>query len=294
MKNQIIFKDKVWVGFLFLLPQLLVIMLFFFYPAGEALIAAFFRKDAFGVSNHFVGLNNFTTLLKDPAYHRALVFSYKFAFWTIIGSIIPAIIISLSILRISKGRQIFQTLISWPLAVAPVIAGAMWLFLFDSSIGLIGRALIANNINWNPAISSGQSFFFLTLVSIWNRIGYNVIFIVSALYGIPHSLYEASALDAFSPWHRTFKITLPIIYPILFFLFIMNIVYSFFETFGIIDITTKGGPGSSTVSLVYKLYRDNFTNYGSSAAQSILLIMMVSGLIWLQFKYTNSKSSGSK
>jgi len=287
MKSQIIFRNKKLIGFLFILPQIIIITLFFLYPSIEALRSAFLMRDAFGINTQFVGFRNFINLINDASYKDALLFSYKYAFWTLLGSTVPAIFLALALYFIKVGKAVLQSLIIWPLVVAPIIAGLLWFFLLDTSIGvltlLIERFLIKD---WNPNINSTHAFILLTIVSIWNRLGYNVIFILAALHGIPHSLYEAASLDKFSSSQTFFNITLPYISPTLFFLFVMNTVYVFFETFGITDITTKGGPGSSTVSLVYKLYNDSFSNYGSAAAQSIFLILMVSFLVFLQFKFT--------
>lgn len=287
MKSQIIFRNKKLIGFLFILPQIMIIAIFFLYPSIEALRAAFLMRDAFGINSKFVGFRNFINLVNDASYRDALLFSYKYALWTLLGSTIPAIFLALALYFIKAGRKTLQSLIIWPLVVAPIIAGVLWFFLLDTSIGvmtsLIERFFIKD---WNPNINSTHAFILLTIVSVWNRLGYNVIFLLAALYGIPNSLYEAASLDKFSNTQKFFNITLPYLSPTLFFLFVMNTVYVFFETFGITDITTKGGPGSSTVSLVYKLYNDSFSNYGSSAAQSIFLIIMVSFLVFLQFKFT--------
>ncbi len=287
MNSQIVFKKKKLIGFLFILPQLIVIILFFLYPSIEALRSAFLMRDVFGINTKFVGFKNFINLINDPSYRDALVFSYKYALWTLIGSIVPAIFLALALYSIKIGRNILQSLIIWPLVVAPIIAGVLWFFLLDSSIGVLTFLIEKFFVKeWNPTINSNHAFILLTMVSVWNRLGYNVIFILAALHGIPHTLYEAASLDKFSNTQKFFNITLPYLSPTLFFLFVMNTVYVFFETFGITDITTRGGPGNSTVSLVYKLYNDSFSNYGSSSAQSIFLIMMVSFLVFLQFKFT--------
>ncbi len=205
--------------------------------------------------------------------------------------IVPAMIMALSIHNVNFGKRFFQTVFIVPQVIAPAVAGVLWLFLFNPTSGIVVEMLKSLGIEWNHALNSNQALALVILVSAWNNIGYNFIFISSALYNLPKSIIEASIMDSSSPWSRFWNITLPQLSPTMLYLMTMNIVYAFFSTFSVIDITTKGGPGRVTTTMAYQIYVDGFlsSNFSRSAAQSVLILFIVSFLIWIQYKLTKGK-----
>jgi sn-glycerol 3-phosphate transport system permease protein len=272
-------------------PQLLVTIVFFLWPAGQALWQSVQAQDAFGFSTHFVGFSNFIALFRDPRYlacfRTTLVFS---ALVTVCGLVISLLLASTAN-RIRKGKFVYQTLLIWPYAVPPAIAAVLWAFLFNPSIGLIAYALGKVGITWNHAVNAGQAMFLVVLASVWQQISYNFVFFSAGLQGIPKSLNEAAAIDGAGPLRRFFDVVLPLLSPTTFFLLVVNIVYAFFYTFPIIDAATAGGPVQATQTLVYKIYVEGFKDFdlGSSGAQSVVLMAIVIGLTVVQFRYIERK-----
>ena len=276
---------------LLLLPQLLVIAVFFYWPALQAVYQSLYLQDAFGLSSEFVGLENFRAVLADPDYYLSARVSVVFAV------LVTGIGLALSLLlayfadQALRAALLFRTLLIWPYAVAPAVAGVLWMFLFNPSVGIITWWLGRLGIEWNHLLDSGQAMALVVIAAIWKQFSYNFIFLLAGLQSIPRAVIEAAAIDGAGRW-RTFRsITFPLLSPTLFFLLVVNIVYAFFETFAIIDAVTEGGPGRATAILVYKVYSDGFKglDIGGSAAQSVILMFIVIALTVVQFRYVEKK-----
>ncbi|MEG1282563.1 MAG: sn-glycerol-3-phosphate ABC transporter permease UgpA, partial [Comamonas sp.] len=272
-------------------PQLLIIGIFFFWPAGQAVLQSFQMEDAFGMSTEWVGLENFRNLFDDPSYlnsfKRTALFSVLVAGVGIAVSLVLAIFAD----RIVRFAMVYKTLLIVPYAVAPVIAGVLWVFLFSPSIGVVTYYLGKLGYNWNHMMNDNQAMALIVMASVWKQISYNFLFFLAGLQSIPKALIEAASIDGAGPWRRFWNIQLPLLSPTTFFLLVINIVYAFFDTFGIIDAATQGGPGQSTSILVYKVYQDGFKalDLGGSAAQSVILMLIVIVLTVVQFRYVEKK-----
>lgn len=289
-KQEVFFKSR-WLPWALVAPQGVIVLVFFFWPAGQALVNSFQESDAFGMSVQWVGLKNFKALLIDPAYW------YSFKITGIFSVLVATIGIGLALLlavfadRVVRATLIYRSLIIWPYAVAPAVAGILWLFLFSPSVGVVARSLEAVGVQWNSLLNSDHAMALIVVASVWKQISYNFLFFLAGLQSIPKSLIEASMLDGAGPWRRFWSIQLPLLSPVFFFLLVINIVYAFFDTFGIVDATTQGGPGKETEILVYKVYFDGFKalDLGSSAAQSVILMTIVILLTALQFKFIDKR-----
>ena len=274
-----------------MLPQLVIIGVFFFWPASQAVLQSLQVQDAFGLSTEWVGFQNFIQLWNDPTY----LASFKTTAW--FSVLVAGLGISISLVlaifadRIVRGAMVYKTLLIMPYAVAPVIAGVLWVFIFSPSIGVATFGLRALGIDWNYQMDGSQAMALIIMASVWKQISYNFLFFLAGLQSIPKSLIEAAAIDGAGPLRRFWNIQLPLLSPTTFFLLVINIVYAFFDTFGIIDATTEGGPGQSTSILVYKVYSDGFRglDLGSSAAQSVVLMFIVIALTVVQFRYVDRK-----
>lgn len=275
-----------------MLPQLLIISVFFFWPAGQALLQSFQMQDAFGASTEWVGLENFERLFKDPTY----LDSFKTT--AIFTALVTVIGLSLSLLmavfadRVLRGAAIYRTLLIMPYAVAPAITAVMWVFMFSPSLGVVSYALDkAFGFQWNHLLNGGHAMTLIVGASIWKFFSYNFLFFLAGLQSIPKSLIEAAAIDGAGPWRRFWSIQFPLLSPTTFFLMVMNVVHAFFDTFAIVDAATSGGPGKATSILVYKVYYDGFKamDLGSSAAQSVVLMAIVILLTVIQFRYVERK-----
>ena len=289
-EKRVVFRSR-WLPWTLLAPQGLVIAVFFFWPAGQAVVQSFQQSDAFGTSVEWVGLDNFRNLFNDPTYLAS--------FWTTaLFSVLVAgigIVVSLALAifadRIVRFAMVYKTLLIVPYAVAPVIAGVLWVFLFSPSIGVVTHYLGRLGYNWNHLMNESQAMALIVLASVWKQISYNFLFFLAGLQSIPKALIEAASIDGAGPWRRFWNIQLPLLSPTTFFLLVINIVYAFFDTFGIIDAATQGGPGQSTSILVYKVYLDGFKalDLGGSAAQSVVLMAIVVVLTVIQFRYVEKK-----
>ena len=274
-----------------MLPQLVIISVFFFWPAGQAVLQSFQLEDAFGLSKEWVGFQNFIYLWNDPTY----LASFKTTAWfsVMVAGLGIGISLVLAIFadRVVRGAMVYKTLLIMPYAVAPVIAGVLWVFIFSPSIGVATFGLRALGIDWNYQMDGDQAMLLIIIASVWKQISYNFLFFLAGLQSIPKSLIEAAAIDGAGPLRRFWNIQLPLLSPTTFFLLVINVVYAFFDTFGIIDATTEGGPGQSTSILVYKVYQDGFKalDLGSSAAQSVILMIIVVALTVVQFRYVEKK-----
>ena len=290
MEKRVFFKGW-WLPALLVAPQLLISFVFFFYPSGQAIWNSLFLPDPFGLKTEFVGLDNFRFLLSDPYYLAS--FKTTIIFSTAVSVSSMALGLSLAALadRLIKGAGVYQTLLIWPYAIAPAIAGVLWLFMFNGNIGLASYYLKALGYEWNHTLKGDQAMFLVILASSWGRISYNFLFFLAGLQAIPKSIIEAAAIDGASFWKRFGTIVIPLLSPITFFLLVVNIVYAFFDTFGVIHTITSGGPEQSTTILVYKVFSDGFVSQdlGSSAAQSVILLVLVGILTVIQFKYIERK-----
>jgi sn-glycerol 3-phosphate transport system permease protein len=274
-----------------LTPQLLVTFLFFYWPASQAVWQSFLLQDAFGLKTDFIWLENYRDLLKQPEYYRAMGVTALFAFAVTFLSLSIALALAVQADKAIKGAQVYKTLLIWPYAVAPAVAGVLWLFMFQPSLGVVARGIRALGVDWNPLLNGTHAMTLVILASVWKQISYNFLFFLAGLAAIPRSVYEAAAIDGASPIRRFWTITFPLLSPTAFFLLVVNIVYVFFDTFGIIDSVTAGGPAKATETLVYKVYSDGRLggNLGSSAAQSVILMVIVVALTAVQFRFIERK-----
>ncbi|MDF2044142.1 MULTISPECIES: sn-glycerol-3-phosphate ABC transporter permease UgpA [unclassified Pantoea] len=277
--------------YLLVLPQLLITAIFFLWPAGEALWYSLQSLDPFGISSSFVGLENFRRLFADPYYLDSFWTTIKFSGMVTVFGMVFSLLLAALVDYVVRLRRLYQTLLLLPYAVAPVVAAVLWMFLFNPGLGLFSYLLNHVGYNWNYAQNSGQAMFLVVLASIWQQMSYNFLFFFAALQSIPKSLVEAAAIDGAGPVRRFFNLSLPLITPVSFFLLVVNLIYAFFDTFPVIDAATGGGPVQATTTLIYKIYREGFTglDLSSSAAQSVVLMLLVIGLTVLQFRFVERK-----
>jgi sn-glycerol 3-phosphate transport system permease protein len=273
--------------YLLVAPQILVTVVFFLWPAAQALYQSLLVEDAFGLSTKFVWFDNFVSLFHDSlyldAFGRTLVFSFSVA----IVSMVSALALAAMADRVVRFSTFYRTLLIWPYAVAPVVAGALWMFMFDPTLGIIAYLLDGFGYEWNHRLNGTQAMVLVIIAASWKQVSYNFLFFLAGMQAIPRSLHEAAAIDGAGPGRRFWSITFPLISPTTFFLLVINIVYAFFETFGIIHAITKGGPAKATEILVFKVYNDGFIglDLGGSAAQSVILMAIVIALTVIQFRY---------
>ena len=291
MEKRVTFRSS-WLPWALLAPQVAVVSVFFFWPAAQTLIQSFQQQDAFGTSVQWTGLENFRNLFGDETYLGAFkvtaLFSLLVAFFGIALSLLLAVFAD----RVARGALIYRTLLIWPYAVAPAVAGVIWLFLFSPSVGVIAYWL-RNGLgyDWNPVLDGDHAMTLIVMAAVWKQLSYNFLFFVAGLQSIPKSLIEAAAMDGAGAWRRFWTIQFPLLSPTTFFLLVINVVYAFFDTFGIVDAATHGGPGTDTTILVYKLYFDGFKamDLGGSAAQSAVLMVIVILLTVVQFRFVEKK-----
>ncbi len=272
-------------------PQLVVTAIFFFYPAGQAVWQSLFIPDPFGLKSQFVGLGNFEFLIKDPYYRGSFVTTAIFSSLVTLVSMGVALWLAVLADRLIKSSGTYRTLLIWPYAVAPAVAGVLWLFMFNTRVGLVAWYLGLLGYDWNHVLNDNEAMALVVVASSWGRISYNFLFFFAGLQAIPRSVIEAAAIDGARFWKRFWTIVFPLLSPTTFFLLVVNVVYAFFETFGVIHTITSGGPQQSTTILVYKVYADGFVgqDQGSSAAQSVILLAVVGLLTIIQFKYIERK-----
>jgi sn-glycerol 3-phosphate transport system permease protein len=273
--------------YLLLFPQVLVTAVFFFWPAGQAIYQSAFIPDPFGLKSQFVGFGNFSFLLHDPYYLASFRTTAVFSILVTLVSMGPALWLAVIADRVLKGSGAYRSLLIWPYAVAPAVAGVLWLFMFNPNVGLVSWYLGQLGYNWNHVLDPNEAMALVVAASSWNRISYNFLFFLAGLQAIPRSLIEAAAIDGARFTRRFWTIVFPLLSPTTFFLLVVNVVYAFFETFGVIHTITSGGPQQATTILVYKVYADGFVgqDLGSSAAQSVILLLMVGVLTIIQFRY---------
>jgi sn-glycerol 3-phosphate transport system permease protein len=294
MEKRVTYKNK-WLPWVLIAPQMAVVLVFFFWPAGQALFQSLQQQDAFGTSTQFVGLENFRNLWNDESYLASFkttaVFSVLVAFFGITIALTLAVFAD-RIADVNRwSASFYKTLLIWPYAVAPAVAAVLWLFMFASPMGIVAYTLQALGFEWNHLLNGNHAMALIVMAAVWKQISYNFLFFLAGLQSIPKSLIEAAAIDGAGPWRRFWTIVFPLLSPTTFFLLVINIVYAFFDTFAIVDAATQGGPGKETAILVYKVYYDGFKalDLGGSAAQSVVLMVIVITLTVLQFRFVEKK-----
>jgi sn-glycerol 3-phosphate transport system permease protein len=289
-EKRVVFRSP-WLPWALLAPQAAVIGIFFFWPAAQAVLQSFQQQDAFGTSLTWVGFENFINLFQDRSYLESFKTTAVFSVAVAVFGIAISLLLAVFADRVIRGALAYKTLLIWPYAVAPAVAGVLWLFMFAPSIGVVSYAIRRSGIDWNHLLNGDQAMLLIIMAAVWKQISYNFLFFLAGLNSIPKSLIEAAAIDGARPWRRFWTIVFPLLSPTTFFLLVINIVYAFFDTFGIIDAATEGGPGKDTAILVYKLYFDAFKalDLGSSAAQSVVLMLIVVVLTVVQFKFVEKK-----
>lgn len=281
-----IFPNKI-LPYILLAPQLAVTLIFFIWPAAQAVKSSFEREDPFGFRTTFIWFENYTRLFSEPGYVNSLTKTGIFAVSVTLLSMTLSLILAVAVNRVLRSNRFYTTLLVWPYAVAPVVVGILWWFMFNPTIGIAPYLLRGLGIDWNHRIDGNQAMIFVVIAASWKQISYNFLFFVAGLQSVPQSLTEAAAIDGAGPFKRFWTIVFPLLSPTTFFLLIVNINYAMFDTFGLIDSTTSGGPNQATNLLVYKVYADGFLglNIGSSAAQSVVLMAIVIVLTAVQFRF---------
>ncbi|MBK9339932.1 MAG: sn-glycerol-3-phosphate ABC transporter permease UgpA [Rhodoferax sp.] len=290
MEKRVQFKSS-WLPWALIAPQVIIISVFFFWPAGQAVLQSFQLQDAFGTSTEWVGLDNFKRLWNDAGYLASFKTTAIFSILVAVLGIGLSLTLAIFADRIIKGALGYKTMLIVPYAVAPAVAGVLWIFMFSPSLGVVSFALGKLGFDWNHYLNGTHAMTLIVLAAVWKQISYNFLFFLAGLQSIPKSLIEAAAIDGAKPWRRFWSIQFPLLSPTTFFLLVINIVYAFFDTFAIVDATTHGGPGQETSILVYKVYYDGFKamDMGGSAAQSVVLMTIVVALTVIQFRFVEKK-----
>jgi sn-glycerol 3-phosphate transport system permease protein len=290
MEKRVTFRSA-WLPYALVAPQLAITVVFFFWPAGQAVWYSFQLQDAFGLSSQFVWFDNFIALFRDANYWASFrttaIFSFSVAAFSILISLLLAVMAD----RVVRGALVYRTIVIWPYAVAAAVSGVLWSFMFAPSIGIVTYLLKDFGIDWNWLLKGDQAMLLVVIASVWKQIPHNFLFFLAGLQSIPKSLIEAAAIDGAGPARRFWTIVVPLLSPTTFFLLVVDIVYAFFETFGVIDATTMGGPAQATQILVYKVYHDGVksADIGGSSAQSVILMLIVIALTAIQFRYIERK-----
>jgi sn-glycerol 3-phosphate transport system permease protein len=290
LSPRVTFPNKL-LPYLLVAPQLAITAVFFYWPASQAIYQSTLREDPFGLDSAFVGLDNFQRVLADPNYVNAIKVTAIFSISTALLAMAVALFLAVMVDKVVRGRGFYRTLMIWPYAVAPAIAGMLWLFMFSPSMGTFAYMLRAAGIYWDPLLNGSHAMLLVVVAAAWKQISYNFLFFVAGLQAIPKSLVEAAAIDGAGETKRFWTIVFPLLAPTTFFLLVINTTYAFFDTFGIIHAVTSGGPGKATETLVYKVYNDGFVNLilGESAAQSVILMVLVIALTAFQFRFVEKK-----
>ena len=280
-----------WLPWVLIAPQMAVVLVFFFWPAGQALFQSVLQEDAFGTSSQFVGLQNFQRLWDDDTYLASFKTTAVFSILVAGIGLTLALLLAVMADRVAKGSGVYRTLLIWPYAVAPAVAGVLWLFMFAPSIGIVSFWLRAMGLDWNHLLNGTHAMTLIVMAAVWKQLSYNFLFFLAGLQSIPKSLIEAAAIDGAGPWRRFWTVQFPLLTPTTFFLLVINIIYVFIDTFAIVDAATSGGPGKDTAILVYKVYFDGFKamDLGGSAAQSVVLMVILVALTVVQFRYVEKK-----
>jgi sn-glycerol 3-phosphate transport system permease protein len=290
MQRRVIFNNK-WLPYLLLAPQVAITLVFFFWPAFQAIYQSVLLQDPFGLRSQFVWFENFTNILTDPLYFESMKRTFLFAFSVTAIAMSSALLLAFIADKQIRGAGAYKVLLIWPYAVAPAVAAVLWLFIFHPSIGFLGRAMREIGVLWDYKLNGNQAMLLVILAASWKQVSYNFLFFLAALQSIPKSVLEAASIDGASSRRRFWTIVFPLISPTSFFLLVVNMVYSFFDTFGVIHALTGGGPGKATETLIYKVYSDGVLHLdlGGSSAQSVILMIIVIGLTAIQFRYIERK-----
>lgn len=290
MEKRVVFKNKILPYFL-VAPQIIITLVFFIWPAFMALYQSVLREDAFGLKSVFVGLENFIYIFTDPIYLNSIKVTMVFTFSVAIIAMSTALFLAVMADRAIRGATTYKTFIIWPYAVAPVASAVIWYFLFNPYVGMFSFFLKALGIDWNFTLNPNQAMVLVIIAAAWKIISYNFLFYLAGLQAIPKSFIEAAAIDGASPAKRFWTIAFPLLSPTVFFLLVMNLVYAFFDTFGVIHAITEGGPNEATNIMVFKIYHDSFESldFGGAAAQSVILMIIVIALTVVQFRYIERK-----
>ena len=290
MEKRARFESR-WLPYALIAPQILITLIFFFWPAGQALYYSVYIQDAFGGSLQFVGLDNFRDLLNDEHYLASFKVTAVFSLLVASLGLTISLVLAVFADRVVRGAGVYKTLLIWPYAVAPAIAAVLWVFLFNPTVGIVAYWLRSAGVDWNYLLNSGQALLLVVMAAVWKQVSYNFLFFLAGLQSIPKSLLEAAAIDGAGPVKRFLTIVFPLLSPTTFFLLVVNIVYAFIETFAVIDAATSGGPGQATEILVYKVYKDGFKglDLGGSAAQSVILMAILVALTVIQFRFVEKK-----
>ncbi|MCH8196797.1 MAG: sn-glycerol-3-phosphate ABC transporter permease UgpA [Proteobacteria bacterium] len=290
MEKRVVFNNPV-LPYLLLAPQIIITLVFFIWPAMQALRQSVRLEDPFGLRSQFVWLDNFIALFTDPLYLDSMLITAAFSVSVSVLALVSALFLAVQADRVIHGEMAYKTLLIWPYAVAPAVAGVLWLLLFNPTLGVLPFMLKGFGYDWNHVLNGGEAFLLVVLAAAWKQISYNFLFFLAGLQAIPKSLIEAAAIDGARAARRFWTMVFPLLSPTTFFLIVVNIVYSFFDTFGIIHAVTQGGPAGATNILVYKVFNDGFIglDLGGSAAQSVVLMAIVIGLTVFQFRYIERK-----
>ena len=290
MRRRVVFNNR-FLPYLLLAPQIAITIIFFFWPAGQAIYWSLLRQDPFGLRTTFVYLENFQTVLSDPLYIEAIQVTVIFSVSVTVFVMATALLFAVMADRQIRGAQVYKTLLLWPYALAPAVAAVLWMFIFHPSIGIVGKALISSGIQWDYHLNGAQALVLVVIASSWKQIAHNFLFFLAGLQSVPPAVIEAALIDGAGAWKLFRSILFPLISPTTFYLLTVNLVFAFFDTFGVIHALTRGGPGRSTTTLMYKAYMDGYVNLnlGESAAQSVILMIIVSVIVWAQFKYMEGK-----
>lgn len=286
MERRVVFGQRL-LPYLLLAPQLAITLVFFIWPASQAVWQSMLVQDAFGFSTRFVWFENFARIFGNPEYLHSLRVTAVFSFSVALSGILIALVLAAMADFVARAAALYKTLLIWPYAVAPAIAGVLWLFMFSPAIGILAWLLGRIGVVWNHQLDGSQALLLVIVAATWKQISYNFLFFLAGMQAIPRSLIEAAAIDGAGPVRRFFTIVVPLLSPTSFFLLVVNLVYAFFDTFGIVHAVTEGGPAQATTILVYKVYRDGFIglDLGGSAAQSVVLMLIVIALTFVQFRY---------
>ena len=290
MEKRVVFKHK-FLPYLLVAPQIAITLVFFIWPASQAVYQSVLQEDPFGLSSTFIGLANFVDIFTDEIYLHSIYVTAVFSLSVAVIAMSVSLLLAAMADRVIKGATAYKTLIIWPYAVAPAVAGVLWYFLFNPTVGIIALYMKILGYEWNHSLNGGQAMSLVIIAAAWREISYNFLFFLAGLQAIPKPFIEAAAIDGASPLKRFWTITFPLLSPTAFFLIVMNIVYAFFDTFGVIHVITDGGPDNATNIMVYKVYHDGFLglDLGGSAAQSVVLMIIVISLTVIQFRYIERK-----
>jgi sn-glycerol 3-phosphate transport system permease protein len=290
LEKRAVFANR-WLPLGLIAPQIAITLVFFYWPAAQAVWQSFLLQDAFGLSTTFVAFENYATLLSKSDYLRTVRITFVFSAIVAVLSLVISLLLAAMADRPIRGRGVYRTLLIWPYAVAPAVAGVLWIFMLNPSLGMLAKAMRSAGVDWNPLLNENHATILVVTASVWKQISYNFLFFLAGLQSIPRSVLEAAAIDGAGPVRRFFTIVFPLLTPTTFFLLVVNLVYAFFDTLGVIDAMTQGGPARATETLVYRVFADGRagSDLGGSAAQSVILMAIVIGLTAIQFRYIERK-----